>query len=81
MSYSLTFKKNDSITFGKYKGRSIEHIMDIDPSYVLWLIRETDHKIDIEEDVISKMLHNFYNESPGRIDEDELYQHFHDFGW
>lgn len=30
-------KPEDTITFGKYKGKTFDEISDIDPSYILWL--------------------------------------------
>ncbi len=30
-------KPKDTITFGKYKGKTFNEIADIDPDYILWL--------------------------------------------
>ena len=30
-------KPKDTITFGKYKGKTFDEIADIDPYYILWL--------------------------------------------
>ena len=30
-------KPEDTITFGKYKGKTFDEIADIDPDYILWL--------------------------------------------
>jgi hypothetical protein len=30
-------KPKDTITFGKYKGKTFDEIADIDPDYILWL--------------------------------------------
>lgn len=30
-------KATDTITFGKYNGRTFEQIVNIDPDYILWL--------------------------------------------
>jgi len=30
-------KPEDTLTFGKYKGKTFDEIADIDPDYILWL--------------------------------------------
>jgi uncharacterized protein (DUF3820 family) len=30
-------KPTDTITFGKYKGKTFDEIADIDPDYILWI--------------------------------------------
>lgn len=32
--------KTDVLTFGKYKGMTVRYILDVDPSYILWLDEE-----------------------------------------
>ena len=32
----MEYGELDTITFGKYKGKTIIYVMDIDPSYLVW---------------------------------------------
>jgi len=34
---ALKVKATDTITFGKYKGKTFNEISNIDPDYILWL--------------------------------------------
>jgi len=36
----MIFTLTKPLTFGKYKGRSLEDLMGEDPSYVQWLLEE-----------------------------------------
>ena len=33
-------KQSEILTFGKYKHKTIQYVLRIDPSYILWLNRE-----------------------------------------
>lgn len=41
---------NQRLTFGKHRGKTIDEVISVDPSYILWLADETDW--EIEEDII-----------------------------
>ena len=38
-------KLKDTLTFGKYKGKAIEDVLDTDPQYLVWLNENTEHKL------------------------------------
>lgn len=41
MSYKYTLReRTDKLSFGKYKGKTIEYVLNENPSYILWLDRE-----------------------------------------
>ncbi len=35
-------------TFGKYKGQQVEDVVDDDPSYIRWLLENTQHQFEEE---------------------------------
>lgn len=37
-----TFKLKDKLTFGKYKGQSVDEVIDNDPDYLVWAVEEID---------------------------------------
>ena len=46
-----TFKLKDKLTFGKYKGQSVDEVIDNDPDYLAWAVEEIDwFKLDEEAD-------------------------------
>lgn len=34
--YPNTYSKNSTITFGKYKGKTVSEVGKLDPKYLLW---------------------------------------------
>ena len=38
-------KLKDTLIFGKYKGKSIKEVLDIDPQYLVWMHEVTEHKL------------------------------------
>lgn len=42
---------NDEFCFGKYNGEKVEHVVRIDPSYVVWLITQ-DGRTKFEPEVL-----------------------------
>jgi hypothetical protein len=50
--------QNDSIVlFGRFKGYSIDQIIDIDPTYIVWCINHLDH-FYVEESVFDQISEN-----------------------
>jgi hypothetical protein len=44
-SHHRVFGLEDEIPFGKHKGMTIEMILDVEPSYVTWLLEYTDFEL------------------------------------
>lgn len=44
-------KPSDTITFGKYKGKTFDEISEINPSYILWLDKIN---VNIDSDLLSQ---------------------------
>lgn len=47
-----TFYLNSVLDFGKYKGKKVEVIEVIDPGYLKWIARETEHTIVYEKNAM-----------------------------
>ena len=45
----LLIDTKETLTFGKYKGRTISSVMITDPNYLLWVINESDNKYNISD--------------------------------
>lgn len=41
----MRLKLKDKLTFGKYKGKTIQDILYDDPQYLVWLHQNTEHKL------------------------------------
>lgn len=41
--------RTDFLTFGKHKGRTIQYILDEEPSYIIWLVEED--IVEIPDDI------------------------------
>lgn len=73
-------KKTDVLTFGKYKGMTVRYILDVDPSYILWLDEENICSISqsilndaIDEDLnqeLGNAMDWWMGESPSDWDDD-----------
>jgi hypothetical protein len=48
------YELNSILTFGKYKGLSIQQVFELNPSYVDWCILNLEH-FNIEEDVFYEL--------------------------
>ena len=46
-------KSSDTITFGKYKGKTFDEISEINPSYILWLDKIN---VNIDSDLLSRFV-------------------------
>lgn len=38
--------------YGKYKGKQFKEILELDPSYILWLVENTD--IDVPSEIVNE---------------------------
>ena len=47
---TVTHHLDSIITFGQYKGRSIDYVLDIDPNYIIWAYKSI-YWFDIDNDV------------------------------
>ncbi|MBQ3415363.1 MAG: hypothetical protein IJH39_08485 [Clostridia bacterium] len=45
----LKLDTKEKITFGKYQGRTLSSIMITDPSYLVWVVNESDMKNRISD--------------------------------
>jgi len=45
----LLIDKKEKLTFGKYQGRTLSSIMVTDPSYLMWVVNESDMKDRISD--------------------------------
>jgi hypothetical protein len=50
-----TLQPNDTITFGKYKGKTLNEIAELDAGYIVWLDEEI-KSIKIDTDFVSQCL-------------------------
>lgn len=50
-----TLQPNDTITFGKYKGKTLNEIAELDAGYIVWLNEEI-KTIKIDTDFVSQCL-------------------------
>jgi len=48
MSHYPPLKFESTMPFGKYKGTAIAEIADKDPEYILWLVNNTDARVEDE---------------------------------
>ena len=53
--------RHQTISFGKYKGKTVGEVLLDDPSYILWLVDETD--IDVAIDIVDEAQDNFDDET------------------
>ena len=51
-----------TMTFGKYKGRPVMEIIDVDPSYIRWALDNTGHAFTQEEIEELKKIENQRNQ-------------------
>ena len=50
-----TLQPNDTITFGKFKGKTLNEIAELDAGYIVWLDEEI-KSIKIDTDFVSRCL-------------------------
>lgn len=50
----------DVMTFGKYKGKTIEYIINFDPQYIIWLQRNSIREISFNGDIIDKAYERYF---------------------
>ncbi len=48
------YKNNSIVLFGRFNGHSIDQIIDIDPTYIIWCISHLDH-FYLAENVLDKI--------------------------
>lgn len=42
----MTLGITDTFQFGKYRGELVGTIIEDDPGYIEWMLRDTDHRLD-----------------------------------
>jgi uncharacterized protein (DUF3820 family) len=52
--------QTDRLTFGKYKGKSIQYILDTEPGYIVWL--EEENVLEMPEDIYQEAQELDYDE-------------------
>jgi uncharacterized protein (DUF3820 family) len=52
--------RTDRLTFGKYKGKSIQYILDTEPGYIVWL--EEENVLEMPEDIYREAQELDYDE-------------------
>jgi len=50
----------DVMTFGKYKGKTIEYIIGVDPQYIIWLYRNSIRDISFSGDIIYRAFERYF---------------------
>ena len=46
----VIFRRKSTLTFGKYQGLTVQHVLDVNPGYIYWLIHNT--KVKFSKKVI-----------------------------
>lgn len=61
----MTKKLNldDKIFFGKYKGKKISYIIEIDPFYAKWLYEKNKNMFNLSDTCISQIYEKTYNKT------------------
>ncbi len=52
----------DVLTFGKYRGKTVGEVIDLNPGYILWLVDE--NVIEMPEDMYEGACEEDANQSP-----------------
>lgn len=66
------FGKNDVLSFGKHKGRTIEEVRQEDPAYIVWL-DENVHQISIDQKIVSDCEEDIHDSIMASLDDSFLF--------
>jgi len=58
------FSRNAVVHFGKYKGKKVKQILDIDPSYLVWA-KNTIPWFNLREDILNDAIERTFSERVG----------------
>jgi len=65
----LKMSLESQITFGKYKGWSIEAIIQVNPSYISWLISE--NLVELDNETYSEYMYQLESQGDRQYREDK----------
>lgn len=63
----LQVDSKEKLTFGKYQGRTVSSVMITDPSYLMWVVNESDMKRRLSDTWVQYIEEYSYTQSKKRF--------------
>ncbi len=59
----MIVQRNQQLNFGKYKGKTLQNVIDLDPGYISWCLRAID-SFEVAEDVEQELKEQVFDYYP-----------------